>query len=29
MAVGITVKFEIKPGTNEAFEAGSRRPRRR
>jgi quinol monooxygenase YgiN len=22
MAVGITVKFEIKPGTNEQFEAG-------
>jgi len=22
MAVGITVKFEIKPGTSEAFEAG-------
>ena len=25
MAVGITVKFEIKPGTNEAFEAGFRK----
>ena len=22
MAIGITVKFEIKPGANEAFEAG-------
>ena len=22
MAIGITVKFEIKPGTNDAFEAG-------
>lgn len=25
MAVGITVKFEIKPGANEAFEAGFRK----
>jgi quinol monooxygenase YgiN len=25
MAVGITVKFEIKPGTNEQFEAGFRK----
>jgi quinol monooxygenase YgiN len=25
MAVGITVKFEIKPGASEAFEAGFRK----
>jgi quinol monooxygenase YgiN len=25
MAIGITVKFEIKPGSNEPFEAGFRK----
>ena len=25
MAIGVTVKFEIKPGTNETFETGFRK----